>query len=42
MLIDDKATRSQALKALNYGYLKIAGKGGKDIHIFFAGHGLSF
>jgi hypothetical protein len=41
MLIDDKATRSQALKAFKLWLPKIAGKGGKDIHIFFAGHGLA-
>jgi hypothetical protein len=41
MLIDDKATRSQALKAFKIWLPKIAGKGGKDIHIFFAGHGLA-
>jgi hypothetical protein len=41
MLIDEKATRSQALKAFKLWLPKIAGKGGKDIHIFFAGHGLA-
>ena len=41
VLIDDKATRSQALKAFKLWLPKIAGKGGKDIHIFFAGHGLA-
>ena len=41
MLIDDKATRSQALKAFKLWLPRIAGKGGKDIHIFFAGHGLA-
>ena len=41
MLIDDKATRSQALKAFKLWLPKISGKGGKDIHIFFAGHGLA-
>ena len=41
MLIDDKATRSQALKAFKLWLPKIAGDGGKDIHLFFAGHGLA-
>ncbi|MCH1559050.1 MAG: caspase family protein [Alphaproteobacteria bacterium] len=41
MLIDDKATRSQALKAFKLWLPKISGKGGKEIHIFFAGHGLA-
>ena len=41
ILIDDKATRSQVLKAFKLWLPKIAGDGGKDIHLFFAGHGLA-
>ena len=41
LLVDDKATRSQTLKAFKLWLPKIAGDGGKDIHIFFAGHGLA-
>ena len=41
MLIDDKAKRGNTLEAFKIWLPKIAGKGGKDIHIFFAGHGLA-
>ncbi|MDC1039376.1 caspase family protein [Candidatus Pelagibacter sp.] len=41
VLIDDKANRGNTLEAFKIWLPKIAGKGGKDIHIFFAGHGLA-
>ncbi len=41
MLIDDKAKRGNTLEAFKIWLPKMAGKGGKDIHIFFAGHGLA-
>ena len=41
MLIDDKAKRGNTLEAFKIWLPKISGKGGKDIHIFFAGHGLA-
>jgi len=41
ILVDDKATRSQIIKAFKLWLPRIAGDGGKDIHIFFAGHGLA-
>ncbi len=40
ILIGKKATRSQTLKAFKLWLPKIAGEG-KDIYIFFAGHGLA-
>ena len=39
-LVNKKATRSQALKAFKLWLPKMAGEG-KDIYIFFAGHGLA-
>ena len=39
-LVDKKATRLQTLKAFKLWLPKIAGEG-KDIYIFFAGHGLA-
>ena len=41
ILVDDKATRSQTIKAFKLWLPRIAGDGGKDILIFFAGHGLA-
>ena len=41
MLVDDKATRTQILKTFKNNLRRLAGKKGKDIHIFFAGHGLA-
>ena len=41
VLIDDKANRGNTLEAFKIWLPKKAGKGGKDIHIFFAGHGLA-
>ena len=41
ILVGDKATRSQTIKAFKLWLPRIAGDGGKDIHIFFAGHGLA-
>ncbi|MDA7637479.1 caspase family protein [Candidatus Pelagibacter sp.] len=41
VLIDDKANRGNTLEAFKIWLPKIAGKGGKDILIFFAGHGLA-
>ena len=41
MLIDDKAKRGNTLEAFKIWLPKMSGKGGKDIHIFFAGHGLA-
>jgi hypothetical protein len=41
LLVDDKATRTQILKTFKNNLRRLAGKKGKDIHIFFAGHGLA-
>ncbi len=41
MLIDDKAKRGNTLEAFKIWLPKMAGKGDKDIYIFFAGHGLA-
>ena len=41
VLVDDKATRTQILKTFKNNLRRLAGKKGKDIHIFFAGHGLA-
>jgi hypothetical protein len=41
LLVDSKATRPQILEAFKLWLPRIAGEGGKDIYIFFAGHGLS-
>jgi len=40
-LVDSKATRGEILRAFKISLPKIAGDGGKDINIFFAGHGLA-
>ncbi|MDP7195917.1 MAG: caspase family protein [SAR202 cluster bacterium] len=40
-LIDEDATRGQILKTFKIQLRKIAADGGKDIHVFFAGHGLA-
>jgi hypothetical protein len=41
VLVDDKATRTQILKTFKNNLRRLAGKKGKEIHIFFAGHGLA-
>ena len=41
LLVDHKASRPQILEAFKLWLPRIAGEGGKDIYIFFAGHGLS-
>jgi hypothetical protein len=40
-LVDSKATRGEILRAFKISLPRIAGDGGKDINIFFAGHGLA-
>jgi len=41
LLVDHKASRSKILETFKLWLPRIAGEGGKDIYIFFAGHGLS-
>ena len=41
LLVDHKASRPQILETFKLWLPRIAGEGGKDIYIFFAGHGLS-
>ena len=41
LLVDDKAGRPQILEAFKLWLPRIAADGGKDIYIFFSGHGLA-
>lgn len=41
LLVDHKASRPQILETFKLWLPRIAGEGGKNIYIFFAGHGLS-
>ena len=41
VLIDNEASRSEMIKAIKLWLPQIAKGGGKDIYIFFAGHGLA-
>ena len=41
LLVDDKAARPQILEAFKLWLPRIAADGGKDIYIFFSGHGLA-
>ena len=41
ILVDDKANRGNTLKAFKLWLPKIANNDGKDIYVFFAGHGLA-
>ena len=41
LLVDNKAARPQILEAFKIWLPRIAGDGGKDIYIFFSGHGLA-
>ena len=41
LLVDHNASRPQILETFKLWLPRIAGEGGKDIYIFFAGHGLS-
>jgi hypothetical protein len=41
ILVDDKAGRPQILEAFKLWLPRIAADGGKDIYIFFSGHGLA-
>ncbi len=41
LLVDDKAGRPQILEAFKLWLPRIAGDGGKEIYVFFSGHGLA-
>ena len=41
LLVDEKAGRPQILEAFKLWLPRIAGDGGKEIYIFFSGHGLA-
>ena len=41
LLVDNKASRGEILKALKIWLPRIAGEGAKEIYVFFSGHGLA-